>query len=96
MAGFFPRQMNWRRMGFDGIMGAKNGAERHDLQAKEGKQMTDVEVRETRLTLPAYREPPYEKLPMFAENRVHQRSSGNPYLNPVVVCVDRGDREENR
>lgn len=56
--------------------------------------MTDVEVRETRLTLPAYREPPYEKLPMFAENRVHQRSSGNPYPNPVVVCVDRAHREE--
>lgn len=45
------------------------------------------------LTLPTYREPPAEQLPMFAENRVHQRSSGNPYPNRIVSDVDREHRE---
>ena len=45
------------------------------------------------LTLPTYREPEAETLPMFAENRVHQRSSGNPYPNRVVTAVDREHRE---
>ena len=27
----------------------------------------------------AYDSPAAEEMPMFAENRVHQRSSGNPY-----------------
>ncbi|MGD1831935.1 MAG: DUF5107 domain-containing protein [Sphaerochaetaceae bacterium] len=34
-----------------------------------------------------------EKLPMFAKNRVHQRSSGNPYPNAVVNQVRRDKRE---
>ncbi len=37
-----------------------------------------------KLTIPTYTEPVPETLPMFAENRVHQRSSGNPYPNAVV------------
>ena len=56
--------------------------------------MTAVEVKETLLTLPTYPEPAAEALPMFAENRVHQRTSGNPYPNPVVMAVDRTRREE--
>lgn len=52
--------------------------------------MTDlVTVREDILTLPSYPEPPHEALPMFAKHRVHQRSSGNPYPNKVVMSVDR-------
>ncbi len=39
--------------------------------------------------LPYYGEPEAELLPMFAENRVHQRSSGNPYPNRVVMEVRR-------
>ena len=53
-----------------------------------------VTVEETTLTLPTYREPACEALPMFAENRVHQRSSGNPYPNRVVLDVDRTHRED--
>ena len=37
--------------------------------------------------IPTYKEPKYESLPMFAENRIHQRSSGNPYPNPVINQV---------
>ena len=44
--------------------------------------------------MPSYASPPAEELPMFAENRVHQRSSGNPYPNKVVMRVDREHREE--
>ncbi len=39
----------------------------------------------TKLTIPTYPESPSETLPMFAETRVHQRSSGNPYPNAVVI-----------
>ena len=56
--------------------------------------MNTVEVKQFQLTLPTYREPDHEKLPMFAEHRVHQRSSGNPYPNPVVLDVDRVHRED--
>lgn len=31
-------------------------------------------------------------MPMFAENRVHQRTSGNPYPNKIVSSVDRVNR----
>jgi tetratricopeptide (TPR) repeat protein len=43
---------------------------------------------------PAYTSMPAEELPMFAENRVHQRSSGNPYPCRIVARVDRQHREE--
>lgn len=42
--------------------------------------------------IPTYPEPPTEELPMFAENRVHQRTSGRPYPNKVVLKVDREHR----
>lgn len=38
-----------------------------------------------KIIIPTYRESPCEELPMFAENRVHQRSTGNPYPNKVVI-----------
>ena len=41
------------------------------------------------MTLPTYREPAEEDFPIFAESRVHQRSSGNPYPQKVVCAVDR-------
>ena len=31
-----------------------------------------------KIVIPTYAEAPAEKLPMFAENRVHQRFTGNP------------------
>ena len=43
--------------------------------------------------LPAYGFPPAQELPMFAENRVHQRSSGNPYPAKPVLEVDRANRQ---
>ena len=51
--------------------------------------MVPVLVAEEILELDSYGSPEPESLPMFAENRVHQRSSGNPYPNRVVVRVDR-------
>ncbi len=42
-----------------------------------------------RRIIPTYPSPTPEELPMFAENRVHQRSSGDPYPNKVVLRVDR-------
>lgn len=44
--------------------------------------------------MPAYGSPAAEEMPMFAENRVHQRSSGNPYPCKVVMQVDRAHRSE--
>lgn len=49
--------------------------------------MKRVQVTEKRITIPTYIPAEYETLPMFAENRVHQRSSGNPYPNPIVNTV---------
>ncbi len=45
-------------------------------------------------TIPTYSEPSYETLPMFCENRVHQRSSGNPYPNAVVNATHNGVLED--
>ena len=43
-----------------------------------------------------YPEAPAEELPMFAENRVHQRTSGNPFPNKVVVEAQRKVKIEKR
>ena len=56
--------------------------------------MEKVIARVEKLSLPTYAEPAPQELPMFAENRVHQRTSGNPYPNKVVMEVDRVHREE--
>ena len=53
-----------------------------------------VQVKDEIRLIPAYDSPAAEEMPMFAENRVHQRSSGNPYPNKVVMRVDRSHREE--
>lgn len=49
-------------------------------------------IREEKIMLPTYAEADQEKLPMFAENRVHQRTSGNPYPNKVVLEAQRDSR----
>ena len=46
------------------------------------------------LMIPTYPEGPREEMPMFVENRVHQRSSGRVYPQKVVVQVDRSHRED--
>ena len=47
-----------------------------------------------KLVIPTYPEPEKEQMPMFAENRVHQRSSGRPYPNKVVMEVDRTEKQD--
>ena len=44
-----------------------------------------VLAEEKRILIDTYPEAKQEDLPMFAENRVHQRTSGNPYPNKVVL-----------
>lgn len=51
--------------------------------------MNTVTASVKQISIPTYAEPEAEKLPMFAENRVHQRSSGRPYPNKVVLRVNR-------
>lgn len=48
-----------------------------------------VKVSVNKVSIPTYLEPEREELPMFAENRVHQRSTGNPYPNKIVLKVNR-------
>ena len=55
---------------------------------KQNKAVISVE----KLILPTYLEPNAEEMPMFAENRVHQRTSGDPYPNKIVSAVDRVNR----
>lgn len=54
--------------------------------------MNSVKCEVTKLVIPTYPEPKAEDLPMFAENRVHQRTSGNPYPNKVVLKVNRDQK----
>ena len=54
--------------------------------------MQKVLVTDEQRMLPAYASMPAEELPMFAENRVHQRSSGDPYPCKIVAQVDRQHR----
>ncbi len=56
--------------------------------------MNEVIARVDTQIIPTYSEPEAEKLPMFAENRVHQRSSGRPYPNKVVLRVNRDVRTD--
>jgi len=56
--------------------------------------METVKLSVGKLKIPAYPVPAAEALPMFAENRNHQRTSGRPYPNKVVLEVDRSHREE--
>ena len=45
-------------------------------------------------TIPTYPAPPAEEMPMFAETRGHQGTSGNPYPNRVINKVDRIHRAD--
>ncbi len=48
-----------------------------------------VHIAEEIMRIPTYREPEREQLPMFAENRVHQRTSGRVYPVPIINRVIR-------
>ena len=54
--------------------------------------MLEVSVKREKIT--TYPEAKAEELPMFAENRVHQRTSGDPFPNKVVVEAQRKVRIE--
>lgn len=54
--------------------------------------MNTVKCEIKKLVIPTYEEPKAEDLPMFAQNRVHQRTNGNPYPNKVVLKVDRSQK----
>lgn len=56
--------------------------------------LQSVEAIVEKLVIPTYPEPEKEQMPMFAENRVHQRSSGRPYPNKIVLKVDREHKED--
>ncbi len=56
--------------------------------------MQKVSASVEKRVIPTYPEPASESLPMFAENRVHQRSSGRPYPNKVVLRVNREEKIE--
>ena len=49
---------------------------------------------EEKILIDTYPEAKREELPMFAKNRVHQRTSGNPYPNKVVLEAQREVREK--
>ena len=53
-----------------------------------------VIAEQLKIWLDTYPEAAREDLPMFAENRVHQRTSGNPYPNKVVPEAQREVREK--
>ena len=59
-----------------------------------GLSAQPVKVSVDKVRIPTYVEPAREDLPMFAENRVHQRSSGNPYPNKIVLKVNREEKTE--
>ena len=58
--------------------------------------MEKVKIFESEIIIPTYPEPAAEEMPMFAENRVHQRSSGRPYPNKVVMQVDRTKKQDKK
>ena len=51
--------------------------------------MSNASIRIEQLMLPTYPEPGKEEMPLFSEHRVHQRSTGRPYPNKVVLEVNR-------
>ena len=56
--------------------------------------MSKVKIYESKIIIPTYPQPASEEMPMFAENRVHQRTSGRPYPNKVVMEVDRTKKQD--
>ena len=56
--------------------------------------MKKVAFSEKRMMIDTYPEAAREELPMFAKNRVHQRTSGDPYPNKVVLEAQRSVREK--
>lgn len=56
--------------------------------------MRNATIHTEPLIIPTYPEPEKEELPLFAEHRVHQRSSGRPYPNKATLEVTREGRAD--
>lgn len=61
---------------------------------EKDKMSVKAKISVEKLVIPTYPEPAAQEMPMFAENRVHQRTSGRPYPNKVVTEVDRTHKED--
>ena len=56
--------------------------------------MSKATIQIETLVIPTYPEPEKEQMPIFAEHRVHQRSTGRPYPNKAVLEVNRENRAD--
>ena len=56
--------------------------------------MNKASIRVESLVIPTYPEPAKEEMPLFAEYRVHQRSTGRPYPNKATLDVGRQHRQD--
>lgn len=52
-------------------------------------KLKNIDVSEEIIKIPSYPEPEPEKLPMYPENRAHQRTSGRVYPSPIVNSLIR-------
>jgi len=60
----------------------------------KNKQDKTVSVSVEQLVIPTYTMDKYEDLPMFAENRMHQLSCGNPYPNKVILSSREKEKKD--
>ena len=56
--------------------------------------MTKASISVRKVTIPTYPDAKKIEYPMFAENRNHQGTSGDPYPNKVVTQTDRSERKD--
>ena len=54
----------------------------------------EVKAKVKKIIISTYLQGEPEELPMFCENRVHQRTNGNPYPNPIINQVFRDIKED--
>ncbi len=66
----------------------------HKKERKEKMNFENVKVSVVNEIIPTYAAAEHEDLPMFAENRHHQRSSGNPYPNKVIIRARNQKKED--
>ena len=58
----------------------------------QGRVKKSSVIVEKKIIIPTYEQPEPEEMPMFSENRVHQRTSGKPYPCRVVLKVNRKNK----
>ena len=47
-----------------------------------------------KMVIPTYPVPPHEDMPIFSENRIHQRACGRTYPSKVIIETDRSHKED--